>query len=112
MRLPNAERAIIDGPKVRDYLLAAAHPVGRFKSTFFFALGYRQDRWRELERDLRALALSGEVQPAGRNAYGHKYLVRGTLTGPARRPGDVVTIWIVLNDDPDPRLVTAFPGGA
>ena len=35
MRLPNAELAIIDPKKIRDYLLSSVHPVGRFKAHFF-----------------------------------------------------------------------------
>ena len=32
MRLPGAQRAIIDAAKVRDYLLSPEHPVGRAKA--------------------------------------------------------------------------------
>lgn len=45
MSLPNADRAIVDPAKVRDYLLSASHPVGRFKAAFFLSLGYSEDRW-------------------------------------------------------------------
>jgi hypothetical protein len=40
MKLPGADRAIVDAAKVRDYLLSPEHPVGRFKAVFFGALGY------------------------------------------------------------------------
>jgi hypothetical protein len=40
MNLPNADRAVVDPAKLRDYLLAAGHPVGRFKARFFVSLGY------------------------------------------------------------------------
>jgi len=39
MSLPNAERAVVDPVKVRDYLLSAVHPIGRFKARFFVAMG-------------------------------------------------------------------------
>jgi hypothetical protein len=42
--LPNADRAVIEDAKVRDYLLSATHPIGRFKSVFFVALGFSADR--------------------------------------------------------------------
>jgi len=42
MTLPNADRAVIDPAKIRDYLLAAAHPVGRFKARFFVSLATLQ----------------------------------------------------------------------
>ena len=40
MLLPNAERALIDRAKIRDYLLSLHHPVGRFKARFFTSLGF------------------------------------------------------------------------
>ena len=40
MKLPFAERAIVEPEKVREYLLSPTHPVGRFKAAFFHALGY------------------------------------------------------------------------
>ena len=72
MNLPNAERAVVDPAKVRDYLLAAAHPVGRFKARFFVSLGYAAEQWERLRDDLwhlpsqakcpaRQLPLTGEV---------------------------------------------------
>jgi len=50
VRLPNADRTVVEDAKVRDYLLSPTHPVGRFKSVFFVALGFSADRW-ELLRD-------------------------------------------------------------
>jgi hypothetical protein len=38
--LPNADRAIVDDAKVREYLLSPSHPIGRFKSVFFAGLGF------------------------------------------------------------------------
>jgi hypothetical protein len=37
---PHAERANVDEAKICDYLLADAHPVGRFKARVFLSLGY------------------------------------------------------------------------
>lgn len=96
MTLPNVERAVVDRTKVRDYLLSPVHPIGRFKAAFFRSLGYTQDGWEELARDLRMLAESGNVIVGEANQYGQKYLVRGSLTGPSGRTAIVVSVWIVL----------------
>ena len=40
--------------------------------------------------------------------FGVKYKALGTVGRPEYRPGIVVTVWIVEDDDP-PRLVTAYP---
>lgn len=98
MKLPAAERALIEPAKVRDYLLSREHPVGRFKAVFFESLGYSGDRWQQLEADLRALAIAGEATIGDTTKYGRKYEVHGTLTGPSGRPASVVTAWIVRTE--------------
>jgi hypothetical protein len=41
VRIPNADRAVVDPAKLRDYLLSTTHTVGRFKAAFFCGqLGY------------------------------------------------------------------------
>ena len=111
MILPAAERAVIDPVKIRDYLLSASHPVGRFKAAFFANLGYTSDNWRSLEADLRELAVSGDEEPGQESPYGRKYQVRGTLKGPAGKSAEVVTVWIILAGGDVPQFVTVFPGG-
>ena len=108
--LPNAANVIIETSKVRDYLLSPIHPVGRFKCAVFTALGYTQEDWEVLARDLRQLALSDEVTLGQSSPYGQKYEVNGKLTGPNGRVGHFVTVWLVKPADLLPRLVTAYPG--
>ncbi|WP_390621095.1 DUF6883 domain-containing protein [Stieleria neptunia] len=40
--------------------------------------------------------------------FGVKYRALGTVGRSEHRPGVVLTVWIVEDDDP-PRLVTAYP---
>ena len=108
--LPNAANVIIEASKVRDYLLSPIHPVGRFKCAVFAALGYTQEEWEVLARDLRQLALSEEVKLGQSGRYGQKYEVNGKLEGPNGRVGHFVTVWLVKPVDLLPRLVTAYPG--
>jgi len=110
MRLPNADNAIVPVEKLRDYLLSSFHPVGRFKARFFAALGYRSDDGPVLEQDVRML-LEGDAAKTDRTAYGQKYEVRGTITGPAGRTADIVSVWIIRNGEDVPRFVTAHPRG-
>ncbi len=110
MKLPAAERAIIEPAKIRDYLLSASHPVGRFKAPFFASLGYTSANWRRLDEDLRDLAISGEAELGKDSPYGQTYEVRGTLRGPSGRSGEVLTVWIILFGGDVPQFVTAFPG--
>lgn len=109
--LPNATKAVIDSAKVRDYLLSSSHPIGRFKQPFFVALGYSRDQWQQLEADLLELAASGDARIGQKTEYGQKYEVRSRLEGPSGKSAEVVSIWIILEDEEIPRFVTAFPGG-
>ena len=83
MRIPNADRAVIEAVKLHGYLLSRIHPIGRFKATFFCALGYSSEEWRQLETDLRNQHLPPNVtleeqtlclQLLGRSAFEHAYL--------------------------------------
>jgi hypothetical protein len=53
MRLPAAQLAIVEAAKIRDYLLSLEHPVGRYKASFFTALGYTREDWQRLEAAFR-----------------------------------------------------------
>lgn len=109
MKLPNHNSALIDSAKVRDYLLSPEHPVGRFKATFFAAIGYKRDEWQKLSSDLLEIAKTGDALSGPANQYGRKYEVHGTLLGVGDRAAAVVTVWIVLANETSPRFVTAYP---
>lgn len=109
MSLPNADRAVIDAAKIRDYILSEIHPVGRFKAVVFIALGYSADRWELLRDDLLALAQAGSATLGKPNPFGRIFEVRGILTGPLGRSADVSTVWIIRTAEELPRFVTAFP---
>lgn len=108
MRLPEAHRAVVDERKVREYLVSFEHPVGRFKAAVFHSAGYTPAEWRTLQRDLIAVAESGEAELRESSAYGRKYVIRAILQAP-RRPLRVTSVWPVPDSGP-PRFITAFPG--
>lgn len=110
MKLPGAERAIVDPAKVRDYLLVLSHPVGGSKARFFAALGYTRARWPVLRQALLDIALSDAATEGKATPYGHKFEIEATLQGTGGRSGQIVTVWIVLASEDFPRFVTAFPG--
>lgn len=109
MTLPNAARAAIDAAKIRDYLLSEIHPVGRFKATFFTALGYSHDSWQRLRDDLLTLARGAPAAPGKPSPFGQTFEVDGMLTGPLGRSASVRTVWIIHASREVPRFVTAFP---
>jgi hypothetical protein len=110
-KLPNAERAIIDAEKLRDYVLSSVHPVGRFKAAFFRRIGYSAEDWQTLERDLREQFLSQNATKMDESHYGQKFVIEGPLMGPTGETVQIVTVWVILKGESIPRFVTAYPGG-
>lgn len=110
MKLPGAERAVIDSRKLRDYILSRTHPVGRYKAIFFASLGFTVDNWQDLDRALRKAAAEGLAELDESTPYGEKYRLRSILQGPVGNSAEIVSVWIVRRGDDHPRLVTVMPG--
>jgi hypothetical protein len=108
MPIPDADRAIVATEKVRDYLLNLEHPDGGSKAVWFHSVGYARDQWQRLADDLLAIARDCDDFDTETTRFGIKYKATGSVGRPGHRPGSVLTVWIVENDDP-PRLVTAYP---
>lgn len=108
MPIADAERAIATAGKVRDYLLNLDHPDGASKAVWFHSLGYSQGDWQVLAGDLLAIARDCDHFDTQRSTYGVKYKAVGTVGCAGHRPGMVLAVWVVEDEDP-PRLVTAYP---
>ena len=77
MKIPGAERAVVDPAKVRNYLLSREHPVGSAKARFLAHLGFDAQNWTALRDELHRFA-SQEAQLGPVTRFGQKYLVHGT----------------------------------
>jgi hypothetical protein len=108
MRLPNAERAVVDLRKLRDYCLSAAHPRGRNKARVFeSALGFTSAHADNLRDLLLTAARTEEAFATVGDTYGQRYVVEF----PVRGDRGVVIIrsaWIVLAGEDFPRLTSCF----
>jgi len=102
LRIPNAERAVIEPAKLHAYLLSRNHPIGRFKAAFFLALGYSSENWRQLEAALRSQHLSQDATAEAPTPYGQKYAIRATLGGPSGNSAEVVSVWVVRTGEEFP----------
>ena len=108
MRIPNAERAVVDPAKLSRYCLNSDHPRGRHKARVFAAaLGFTAADAEEL-RDLLLVAVQGdEAVPAGRDEYGERYAVDFEVSGRAGT-ASVRSSWVVLTNEDFPRFVTCY----
>lgn len=107
--MPGAEQGVVDVAKIRDYLLSPDHRVGSAKAKFFAQFGFEQNDWPVLQAELARLAHE-DADLGDRTRFAQKYAVAGTIHGPSGRSARVVAVWIVLNGEGFPRLVTAYPG--
>ena len=108
-RLPNAEKAIIDPRKLRDYALNPDHSSGGYKAAFFAQMGYTRKEWQQLERDIRAQHLNHPARPGKPSPHGTKYTITAPLQGPEGAARQVTTVWIVRHESDVPELVTIEP---
>lgn len=106
MRLPNAERAVVEDRKIAEYLLSESHEDGRGKANFFKEFGFTHE---SLRRALLDLIDKNEVSALQSSDFGAKYVVEGRLAAPDGRSPRVRTVWIINTGRTAPRLVTAFP---
>src|SRR6185369_540181 len=104
MKLPNAENAVVDIAKLRDYSLNPNHPEGKHKARAFLEkLGMTSadaDRLRQilLEAILKVDAI--EQEPS---LYGRRFIVDLELSWPEGKfilsRSVIRTAWIIRNDE-------------
>ena len=108
MRLPNAVQAVVDVTKLRDYCLNPAHARGRHKARVFAnVLGIRREHAESLRSALVQAALSTEIALGERDAYGQRYVLDFSMSGPAGN-AMVRSTWIVLFSENFARLTSCY----
>jgi len=95
MKLPNAERVIVEREKIVDYLLNPAHADNGGNAGFFLSLGFSPERWSVLAVAFRRIAESIDIAKSMESPHGRKYIVEGRLETPGDRRPWVRTVWIV-----------------
>ncbi len=107
--LRNADRAVIDDRKVRDYILNMDNPVGRNKARVIrAATGLARADHPSLIEQIRRAVLVGEAEPIEPIAYGERFRVAMTISGP-KGTLRVRTGWIYRVGEDVPRLATLYP---
>jgi hypothetical protein len=113
MKLPNAENAVIDIGKLRNYCLNPNHPEGKHKARVFKAkLGIGIDDAERLRQVILEAILKAEATEQQRTEYGRRFIVDFEVSWPEGKlvlnTALVRTAWIIRNDEDIPRLTTCF----
>jgi hypothetical protein len=108
VKLPNAERAVVDTAKLRDYSLNSAHSEGKHKARVFrSALGFTTADAERLREIIIAAVLSNEAAQGVTDEHGTRYRVdfetQGLLGVVAIR-----TAWHIDSGENVPRLVSCY----
>ena len=108
MRLPGAERAVVDIAKLQEYCLNPQHPRGRHKARVFVsALNLHQADVEFLRSQLLDAARLTDVMVGDADEYGQRYVIDFECVNGTRR-GLVRSAWIILRGEDFPRLATCY----
>ena len=81
MKLPAADKLVVERGKIVDYLLNPAHRFGASKARFFAHFGFRVTAWEELAEALRAHGQKHDVTKTRETGFSPRYEVEGKLKG-------------------------------
>ena len=109
MRLPNAEKTLVEREKITEYLLSTANPSGRSKAFFFLRFGFSADSWDVFAEALKLQGSTHEVVRTVETVHGTRHYVDGIIETPDGRNPRVRTVWQVDPGSDSPRLITAHP---
>jgi len=109
MIIPNAERAIVDIRKLRDYCLDLTHDEGKHKAHLFAAaLGMTRDDAEDLRDALLQAVKTHNGQLGRRDEYGQRYVVDFVLAWRGKW-AMIRSSWIIEHGSDTPRLTSCYP---
>ena len=109
MFIPNADNAIIDIGKLRDYCLNLEHDKGKHKAKLFSSiLGMKAENAEELRQLLFEVIKTHEAQLGKRDDYGQRYTLDFTIEWQNRK-ATLRSGWIIEHNVEVPRLTSCYP---
>jgi hypothetical protein len=109
MLIPNAEKAVVDIRKLRDYCLNPEHDDGKHKAQLFSSiLGMAANNAEELRQILLEVVKKQEAKLGRKDTFGQRYTLDFTIEW-QNRSGILRSGWIIEHGSEIPRLTTCYP---
>jgi hypothetical protein len=109
MLIPNAEQAVVDIRKLRDYCLNPEHDDGKHKARLFLSiLGMVASDAEELRQILLEVVKTHEAQLGRQDEFGQRYTLDFIIEWQNRR-ATLRRGWIVEHGSEALRLTTCYP---
>lgn len=109
MLIPNAENAVVDVRKLRDYCLNPEHDDGKHKARLFASiLGMTSGNAEELRQILLEVVKTQSAQLGRQDEFGQRYTLDFTVEW-QNRSATLRSGWIIEHGSEIPRLTTCYP---
>lgn len=108
MKIPNADRAVVDIEKLRDYCLSESHPRGKHKARVFAsALGLTMENAMELQESLLYAVMNEEAELGESDGYGQRYILDFSMKH-RNNEAMIRSTWIIRRGEETPRLTSCY----
>lgn len=108
MKLPNADRAVVDLRKLREYCLSQEHPRGQHKARLFkSALGLTAQDVLEFQNLLLSAGRSVDAVSLDTDDYGQRYALDFLVKRPSGQ-ATIRSLWIIREGEDFPRFATCY----
>lgn len=109
MLIPNAQNAVVDIRKLRDYCLNPDHDDGKHKARLFSSiLSMTADHAEELRQILLGVVKTHEARLGRQDEFGQRYILDFTLEW-QNRSATLRSGWIIEYGSEIPKLTTCYP---
>lgn len=109
MLLPNAQDALVDIRKLRDYCLNPLHDEGKHKARLFAAaFGMTATDAQELHGILLIAVLDNDADLGRHDKYGQRYIVDFEVEW-HNRQATIRSAWIIEDGSTTPKLTSCYP---
>ncbi|GBD88540.1 hypothetical protein BMS3Abin03_02476 [bacterium BMS3Abin03] len=108
MLLENANKAIIDIRKLRDYCLSKSHPRGKHKANVFEkVINLEAKDANKLKVLLYKAVNNSDAKFLTKDNFGSRYQIDFQIEN-NNKIATIRSLWIVRNEDGIPRLITCY----